>query len=177
MFCQSADKRFSLRDKILDARFFIRIWGRIRNREKSKRLDFARYPILKRFEDMGAVRKQIEQQEGRPNRHIYTITSIGSELLSELLQDFPEEIASNDNEFLVRVGLFDLLDLQTRKRILQTRKSVVEKKLIHLQNIVNSQDINSQYPFPYRVIQFLTEQQRLELEWIMQVEKDSEEIK
>jgi DNA-binding PadR family transcriptional regulator len=134
------------------------------------------YPILKRFEDMGAVSKQVEQQEGKPNRHIYTMTSTGAELLFELLQDFTEETASNDNEFLVRIGLFDMLDLQTRKRILLTRRSAVEKSLSHLLNIVDSQKIDSQYPFPYRVIQFLTAQKRLELEWISQLEKDCGEI-
>ena len=62
------------------------------------------YPILKRFGEMGVVTKQIELQEGKPNRNTYTITDLGIELMFELLQDFP-----------------------ARRKILQTRKAVVER--------------------------------------------------
>lgn len=130
------------------------------------------YPILKRLEDMGAVQKQIEQQEGKPNRHVYTITSIGTELFFDLLQDFPEEIASNNNEFLVRVGLFNLLDLRTRKTILQTRKNVVEKNLRQVETIVQTHHINIAYPFPFKVIEFQKAQIKLELQWISELEKE-----
>jgi DNA-binding PadR family transcriptional regulator len=132
------------------------------------------YPILKRFEDMGAVQKQIQHQEGKPNRHLYTITSIGTELLFELLQDFPEEIASNDNEFLVRVGLFDILDSETHKKILLTRRTVVEKNLNHTENIVKTHNINIQNSFHYKVIEFLKSQMMLELMWISKLEKECE---
>lgn len=130
------------------------------------------YPILKRFEDKGAVEKQIEQQDGRPNRHLYTITNAGKELLFELLRDFSEEAASNDNEFLVRVGLFELLDLKTRSNILQTRKAVVEKKLDHTENIIKTYYIDKQDVFYYKVTEFLKEQMELELRWISELEKD-----
>ncbi len=132
------------------------------------------YPTLKRFEDMGAVEKQIEKQEGKPNRHIYTITKIGVELLFELLRDFSEEIASNTNEFLVRVGLFDLLDLKTRKDIMHTRKTVIEKKLIHIEDLQAIHNLN-RHSFPYRVIEFQIAQINLELKWISELEKESME--
>jgi len=129
------------------------------------------YPILKHFEDMGAVQKQIEQQEGKPNRHIYTITEIGVEILLELIRDFPEDIASNDHEFLVRVGLLDLLDIQTRKEILHTRKVVIEKNLSHTKNI-KAYNLDKHYLFPYKVIEFQITQIELELQWISELQKE-----
>lgn len=130
------------------------------------------YPILKRFEDMGAVQKQVEQQDGRPNRHLYTITSIGTELLFELLQDFSEDIVSNNNEFLVRVGLFDLLDLKSRIKVLQARKAVVEKNLSHTENVISSHNNDKLPPFTYKVTEYLKAQLKLELDWISELEKE-----
>ncbi|WTZ54697.1 PadR family transcriptional regulator [Nocardia sp. NBC_01388] len=41
----------------------------------------APYPALRRFEDVGAVTKTSEQQQGRPARTVYTLTPVGRELL------------------------------------------------------------------------------------------------
>ncbi len=39
------------------------------------------YLALKRFEEMGAVTRQVIPQEGKPNRHLYQLTERGIELL------------------------------------------------------------------------------------------------
>src|SRR5687768_4928918 len=70
----------------------------------------ALYPTLKRFEEMGAVIRQVVQQEGKPNRHIYHLTERGIELLQAYLRDFPPELAANEAEFFTRVAFFDYLE-------------------------------------------------------------------
>jgi DNA-binding PadR family transcriptional regulator len=47
------------------------------------------YPALKHFETLGAVVREVVQQEGKPNRHIYHLTERGIELLHTYLCDFP----------------------------------------------------------------------------------------
>jgi len=54
------------------------------------------YPALKHFEEMGAVVREVVQQEGKPNRHIYQLTERGIELLQAYLSDFPPEHAGNE---------------------------------------------------------------------------------
>src|SRR3989442_14273320 len=57
------------------------------------------YPTLKRFEETGAVVRDVVQQEGKPNRHLYHRTGRGIELLHTLLCDFRPEQAANEAEF------------------------------------------------------------------------------
>src|SRR5258708_19706943 len=77
------------------------------------------YPSLKHFEEMGAVVRQVVQQEGKPNRHIYHLTERGTELLQAYLCDFPPEQAADEAEFLTRVAFFDYLEPAEHLQILQ----------------------------------------------------------
>src|SRR5260370_25106162 len=65
------------------------------------------YPSLKHFEEMGAVERQVVQQEGKPNGHIYQLTERGTEVLQAYLFDFPPEHAPDETEFLTRFPVFD----------------------------------------------------------------------
>lgn len=38
------------------------------------------YPALRRFENMGAITKEIHKQVGKPNRNMYDITETGEEI-------------------------------------------------------------------------------------------------
>src|SRR6266550_816555 len=62
------------------------------------------YPTLKRFEEAGAVVRQVVQQEGKPNRHIYHLTERCIELLHPLLLDFSPEQRANDAELCPRLA-------------------------------------------------------------------------
>ncbi|GAB3570710.1 PadR family transcriptional regulator [Amycolatopsis endophytica] len=83
------------------------------------------YPALRRFVEAGAVLRSPEEQEAKPPRHVYTITDVGRELLHDLLADFPEELALNEEEFLARVGNFSRLDGRERAAVLGTRERAV----------------------------------------------------
>ena len=79
------------------------------------------YLVLKRFEEMGGVTRQIIQQTGKPNRHLYALTDHGIKVLQALLRDFGPEQAGSDAEFFTRVSFFDFLEVEARMAILRQR--------------------------------------------------------
>lgn len=90
------------------------------------------YPALRRFEESGAVTKTAQQQEGRPPRHVYEITDLGRELLHDLLADLPPGKAGDDDEFLARVGLFELLEPDERRAVVAARRVALLARTGHL---------------------------------------------
>ncbi len=93
------------------------------------------YLALKRFEEMGAVTRQVIPQEGKPNRHLYHLTERGVALLHTLLCDFPPDLAANEAEFFTRVAFFEFLDSQEREVILNKRLVYLEGCLDYLQRL------------------------------------------
>src|SRR5262249_40939552 len=57
------------------------------------------YLALKRFEASGVVTREVIQQVGKPNRHLYELTERGVETLHTLLRTFGPEQAGSDPEF------------------------------------------------------------------------------
>ncbi len=90
------------------------------------------YPTLKRFEEMGTVVRQVVQQEGKPNRHIYHLTERGIELLHTSLCDFPASQAANEAEFFTRVAFLEYLEPQEREAILKKRLAYLQGCLDYL---------------------------------------------
>jgi DNA-binding PadR family transcriptional regulator len=122
------------------------------------------YPALKRFEEMGAVLRTVERQEGKPDRHIYQLTERG---LQGLLLDFSPELLRNDAEFLVRVAFFHLLEPEIRLEILQIRMEQIMKVLNRFQELKGLTEQHMPPGSYARDVLLLSEQQRhLELEWI-----------
>src|SRR6266567_1021760 len=100
------------------------------------------YLALRRFEEVGAVTRQVIPQEGKPNRHLYQLTERGTGLLHVSLRDFPASQAGSDAEFFTRVAFFDLLEVQEREAILTKRLAYLEgclEYLHKLQQIADSQ--------------------------------------
>ncbi|KXY32245.1 PadR family transcriptional regulator [Bacillus cereus] len=118
------------------------------------------YPTLRRFENMGAIIKQIHKQVGKPNRNMYDITETGEEIFYEMLREFPEKIATNNAEFLVRIALFEKLDYEARKEILTIRQDVLHKQLTAIQSLHVSSS------FITEVIEFSKSRIEHELLWI-----------
>src|SRR5918912_1799431 len=79
------------------------------------------YPALRRFEEMGAVEKEVVRQEGKPDRHVYRATELGEEVLGELLREFLPEVTHNDAEFQIRVAFLGLMEAEERQDILGAR--------------------------------------------------------
>ncbi|MDP1458252.1 MULTISPECIES: PadR family transcriptional regulator [Bacillus cereus group] len=123
------------------------------------------YPALRRFENMGAIIKQIHKQVGKPNRNMYDITETGEEIFYEMLREFPEKIATNNAEFLVRITLFEKLDYEARKVILTIRQDVLHKQLTAIQSLHVSSS------FITEVIEFSKSRIEHELLWITSLMK------
>lgn len=90
------------------------------------------YPALRRFEEAGAVTRTEETQEGRPPKLVYALTPLGRELLHDMIADLPPDQASDDYEFLTRLGQFALLDPDERLAVLAAREAALEARLAHL---------------------------------------------
>ncbi|HEX9131411.1 MAG TPA: PadR family transcriptional regulator [Ktedonobacteraceae bacterium] len=131
------------------------------------------YLALKRFEEMGAVTRQVIPQEGKPNRHLYQLTEIGIELLHAHLCDFGPEQAASDAEFFTRVSFFNLLEAHEREEILTRRLGYLEACLEYLhklQHVADSEDCapgtGSSMSYAQRVLAFHVRRVRDEYQWI-----------
>lgn len=124
------------------------------------------YPALRRFEEMGAVQREVIPQEGKPDRHLYRLTDRGLEVMHSLLRDFPPEVARRDGEFWVRASYFGLLEPMERLEILRARKHVLEQRLANFARLralpvdEQAQDSLSQ------VLTFREQRFQQELAWI-----------
>ena len=123
------------------------------------------YPALRRFEEMGAVEKEVVRQEGKPDRHVYRATELGEEVLGELLREFPPEVAHNHAEFQVRVAFFALLDAEERLKVLDARREFLEGLLDHLR-VVSPRAEDSEHAYPAKVVEFQRSSVEHELTWI-----------
>ena len=131
------------------------------------------YLALKRFEEMGAVTRQVLLQEGKPNRHLYELTERGVELLQASLRDFPASQAASEAEFFTRVAFFDLLEVKVRQEILSKRLVYLQGCLEYLhdmQQIAYSGEecanIVPSLSNAQRVLAFHTQRLRDESHWI-----------
>ena len=126
------------------------------------------YPVLRQFEEMGAINKHIEPQEGKPSRHVYSITLLGKEILADMLRDYPDEAAANDYEFYTRVGLFDLIDSESRKVILERRKKALASMIAHFEDIAESNGASfvQDHVYALQLLKLLKRQKEMEIGWI-----------
>ena len=123
------------------------------------------YPALKRFEDEGAVRSKLEQQEGSPARRVYRLTPKGHELLRSMLEDFSPERAQSEPAFLVRLAFLDLLAAEVQLDILTARRQVLETELSHVTTMRAA--VNPKRDrYPAALTDFLIESLDREIKWI-----------
>ena len=124
------------------------------------------YPALRRFEEMGAVHREVVRQQGKPDRHIYSLTDRGIEILQSLLREFPAELAVDEAEFMTRVAFFDLLEPETRREILAMREAMLRRLLEHYTQVIEGTDDAERRPYIVHVLAFNEQRTRHELEWI-----------
>ncbi len=136
------------------------------------------YPKLRQFEDMGAITREVQRQQGRPDRHIYRITDRGEEILQTMLQDFPPELAGNSEEFLTRVGFFHLIEPDARRIILTRRQAAVQEDLRQMQQfqaMVEHELHSLQAHYSLSTLRFRQQLLQLELDWIATLLKELEQ--
>ena len=131
------------------------------------------YLALKRFEELGAVVREVVPQEGKPNRHLYHLTERGIALLHASLREFPPEQAASEAEFFTRVAFFEYLEPDERVAILKQRLAYLEGCLSYLdamQQMAKSEDcaptMGVSLSPAQRVLAFHTQRIRDEYQWI-----------
>ncbi|MTI79661.1 MAG: PadR family transcriptional regulator [Firmicutes bacterium] len=68
------------------------------------------YRVLGNLEDKGYVSSQVEHQEGRPDKKIYSITDEGKKEFRNWMNDNPEQLLSPiRDEFMIRIFFSSLL--------------------------------------------------------------------
>lgn len=91
------------------------------------------YPILKKFQDLGATSKTVEAVEGKPSRIVYHITDKGRRLFVEQLRGFPDALFQSRDDFFMRLVYFHYLDRPTRERVLNGRQAFLCDSLVKLE--------------------------------------------
>jgi DNA-binding PadR family transcriptional regulator len=129
------------------------------------------YTNLHRFEEMDAVKSDIQQTAGKPDRHVYSITEKGKEIFREMILDFSPAIADTDEEFYARVAFFKTLEPEEALRIIKIRETMLLDRLCRYENICQPKDHHLD-EYKSKVLLFLTNQIRNEIDWVRSLEAD-----
>jgi DNA-binding PadR family transcriptional regulator len=128
------------------------------------------YPLLRRFTENGWVTRKVVPGERGQKRHQYAITEKGREALVQKLSEYTESDARSVQGFLPRVGMFQLLTPEARRRILDTRAAYLERTARHLAEIPRHFSLGV---FARATTQFLQKQVEAELSFIQHLRKIS----
>jgi DNA-binding PadR family transcriptional regulator len=124
------------------------------------------YPLLSRF----LKKRWISQREGEGERGqtrlLYELTADGRKYLIERLAEFCEADADNEGAFRLRVGLFDLLDIATRRRILELRDQCLISRQKRLEAIGSS---HKMVGWPAQSFNFVVSTIERERAWITEL--------
>jgi DNA-binding PadR family transcriptional regulator len=95
------------------------------------------YPALLRLEKEGSIKKEIVRQTGKPDKNVYTITPTGKNMFSKQINIFDKEEASRNDEFLVRLAFFDMIDPSIQKKVLDMRLDELKLKSVKLKTMTD----------------------------------------
>jgi len=124
------------------------------------------YPLLKRFVKQGWVRPRSERGQRGQTRSVYSLTLRDKQELLRRLEEFAEKEAGSPAEFRVRVGLFGLLDSDSRARILKHRDQWLTSREKHFVSIRDGLTALDATDWGRQVVAFLLQEVRSERRWI-----------
>jgi len=132
------------------------------------------YPALKRFEEAGAIEGELVPQQGVPPRRVFRLTEAGHELLRSLLEDFPDEMAGSDEEFLTRLAFFRLIAPEARRDILARRRRALRGRIDHLEEMARLAADDYAELYARLVLDFQRRQAEKELDWVGELAAEEE---
>jgi DNA-binding PadR family transcriptional regulator len=127
------------------------------------------YPMLRRFENDGLVTKSTESQEGKPARNVYAITEAGRERLRTLLWALPPDLASSEEEFLVRVSFFHEIPQANQRAIIAAREAVLAASRAQVSSLLTEMDPAPRTEWRARVMNHVLESIDDERTWIAEL--------
>jgi DNA-binding PadR family transcriptional regulator len=121
------------------------------------------YPLLRKFTVDGWVTKKAVPGERGQTRQQYAITPLGKTILLQRLSEYSEADARSFEGFIVRVGLFELLDRKVRASILGERASYLRQQQEKLGGLPQKVEVGK---FGGEVVRHLQKRIAFELSWI-----------
>lgn len=124
------------------------------------------YPLLRRFVENGWVSQRTTGGKRGQTRELYTLTEKGHRALLLRLAHFTEKEAASEGDFRLRVGLFTVLDNETRKQILQARRDWLLQRQERLSKLRTTMVAMKADAWGHSVVSQIVAQIRAELRWI-----------
>ncbi|MGE5724970.1 MAG: PadR family transcriptional regulator [Acidobacteriota bacterium] len=125
------------------------------------------YPLLRRFTSQGWVTRKSAPGKRGQTRQQYALTAAGRRALLERLNTFTEKEAHSTEEFLVRIGLFDLLAPEARERVLNLRQQLLARREAHFAQLQQMElGLNGG-----EVVGFLRQHVKNELAWLRRLRR------
>jgi DNA-binding PadR family transcriptional regulator len=121
------------------------------------------YPLLRKFMTKGWVSKKIVPGERGQTRQQYTLTGAGRRALVERLSFYDQAEAKSADGFRLRVGLFDVLQPETRSHILEQREQYLRAQIEKFRNLQSNMELGL---YGGEVVGNFIKQVNADLQWI-----------
>lgn len=121
------------------------------------------YPRLRQFQKNGWITRRSAPGKRGQTREVYALTRAGRQELLRQLGDFSERDARSETAFRLRVGMFGVLDRETRRRILRERDQWLAARQKRVEQLTG---VLVAGPWGLAVLKMLAQQIRAERKWI-----------
>jgi len=123
------------------------------------------YPALKRLERANDIEKAYSVKEKTRNRNVYRITASGEKAFMRLLADTSAAGTLSDSEkFDIRMAFFQYLEPETRLKLLEKRRRVLEDQVAKFKAYRSSN--RSQDRYQTGLLRHKVEQTRSDIRWL-----------
>ena len=126
------------------------------------------YPLLRRFMEAKWVSRKTVPGERGQTRHLYAITAVGRKELLSKLSTFSEQEARSADEFRFRVGMFQMVDHESRIAILDSREKFLMTRMEKLKTVEANFSLHR---YASEVTQQFRSETQSELDWIKRLRK------
>jgi DNA-binding PadR family transcriptional regulator len=126
------------------------------------------YPLLRRFGENGWISKRTAAGQRGQTREVYALTNKGKQELLRRLGQFTSKDASSESAFRLRVGLFNVLDSDTQKRIVSERDRWLVTREQNLARLTAAVDLGV---WGGEVVRYFREETRRERCWIATLQR------
>ena len=137
------------------------------------------YPVLRKLEGNGYIKKEIVFQTGKPNKHLYSLTQSGKEYFFEKLKEPPVPI-DMANPFFIKSFFFRFLDEKDVSVEFEKEIQSIEETLGDLKNLKDTvesrADEHGQFIYRTTVLLFKT-MQKAYLDELSKKKEERNEIK
>jgi len=121
------------------------------------------YPLLQRFTTEKLIQSKVVPGKRGQTKREYSLTAKGRTYLIELLSNAGQRNAQSAEDFLLRVGLFGILDRADRLKILEERERSTAERTKRLEGIEREMPLDR---YAKEVMGYLAAKTKLEREFV-----------